>query len=177
MSWELAKRAIVTWIRTTSGVVTKWSDQSHEQPRRPYIDLNVTSLTKPMPDIERNQTEQSTRSVFGTRDFVIALRYFKDATAAGDVMDDLENILTTLTFSSVNATLRASDVVFVGTGPVMDTTFLEDSHNVQRADSTIRFRTSVRIDITNAASATIENVVVEPDFEPEILVSDITITS
>ncbi len=164
MNWYLIQEAIQRWAETYSGITVIFQRQDKHQPPRPYIDLEIGGVSKPCEDQETLPDKNGHRVIYGTREFTVTIRYFGSWNASGQ----LDDLLTTLRRQDVIARFAEKGVIVLRTGPVQDTSFLEDAHNVDRADAEIFCRTAVNMPYGGDSPETsiIEQVTIVGNYQP-----------
>lgn len=164
MNWFLIKQALQRWAATYSGITVIWQSPDVPQPSRPFIVLDMGAITKPCKDQTTAPNESGHRIIYGTREFTVSIKYLGSWNASGQ----LDDLLTTLERVDVRARLAQKGVIILETGPVHDTSFLESSHNVDRADAEIFCRTAVNMPYGGDSPETsiIEQVTIVGNYQP-----------
>jgi hypothetical protein len=150
-NWLTIENAIWTWVTTEIGMNAIWKHQNAPQIARPYIVLHIDNIQKiGFGDIEGHaDASTGARALYGTREFSVSVSVFGThtelpdrATVHTDATIQLTETLQTLFQKDIQATLRAAGAIFIDFDDVIDTSFVEDDHHAERADSMIHFRTS-----------------------------------
>lgn len=166
MNWFLIEQAIQKWAETRSSVnAVIWQDQNAPMPPLPFIDLKLETVGKSGKDFETMPDNNGHRTIHGTREFNVIIRYF----GAWNPVANLDDLLITLSMADVSATLNKKGVVVVKCDNAVDMTFLEDSIRVKRADSKIYCRTSINVPYGGDSPETsiIEQVTIEATHQPQ----------
>jgi hypothetical protein len=129
------------------------------------MDIHVDLIGREMNDIESLPDATETRYIRGTHGFELSIHYFGGSDATGC----LDKLVSTLRRTDVRDFLRGFLIIVVTVGTIEDMTMLEQKHNVERADVSLRCRTSINIpyggdgDVDNSI---IESVSVDGTFPP-----------
>lgn len=141
-SFSTLEDVLQQWASDHSGVPCIWRHQDAPQPERPFIDMHLNqSLNLTGDDIELMPNADNERYMIGDRDLVLSMRYFD--VKGGDATGKLSNFLQTIQQMNHRADLRKGDVIVVRANNVIDRTYLEEDHNVERADTDILLRTTL----------------------------------
>lgn len=141
MSWQTIEDALQLWASIYFAGTVIWKHQDAPQPARPYVELHIGSIQQVGDDIETLPNSLNERTVYGDRNFTLTIRYFGSETT--DASSTLTSLLQSVNQFSVRSFLRRSDIIVLGIGNIIDTTFLEQDNRVERAESEIFCRTSV----------------------------------
>jgi hypothetical protein len=166
-NWLQVQNGLVQWVTTNSlfnAVI--WRNQNEVQPKRPYIDLFIRDIHRPMNDIETLPILNGDRTLYGIRNFTLDVRLF----GTWNALAQLDELLTTIQRRDSLAQLREHGITIVHCGDIIDTSSLEDSKFVERADAEILCRLYIEVPYggTSAETSIIETVNIQGVLEPDL---------
>lgn len=176
MNWQDTLDAIQNWAQVYSKTTCIWRHQNAPQPARPYCDLHINSNFPIGPDYEGNPDSTGKRTLYGDRQFNLSIKYF----GGSDATNALSELLQTLSRVDVRLDLRRVNISVSNIGVVIDTTFLEEKRNIERAEVEVTFNATVELeygDLDNEATSIIETVNVTHNYKPNDLTINQTITA
>jgi hypothetical protein len=162
---EIIRRGFIAWASKYGNILAINRHQDAPEPKRPYIDIHNDSTEREMDDLESLPDETGTRYIRGTHGFRLSIRYFGGPDATGS----LDKLVSTFRRSDVRSFLRNYYIIVISVGVVQDMTFLEQMHNVERADVELRCRTSINVPYGgdgDSDNSVIESVGIDGTFEP-----------
>lgn len=166
MNWFIIQRAIQNWAENRACVnAVVWQDQNAPMPPLPFIDMKIESISSSGKDFEDMPDDNGCRVLHGTREFTVAIRCF----SLWSPLVYLDDLLLTLNMADVSAELNRKGIVVVKYDSPIDTTFLEDSQRIKRADASIYCRTSLNVPYGGDSLETsiIEQVTIEATYQPQ----------
>jgi hypothetical protein len=170
-SFSALEDVLQQWASDHSGVPCVWRHQDAPQPERPFIDMHLNqALNLAGDDIELPPNSHNERYMIGDRDVLLSMRYFD--IRGGDATGKLSNFLQTMQQMNHRSDLRKGDVIVVRAGNVIDRTYLEEDHNVERADTEIMLRTTILTkfgDDESDETSWIEEVNGSEIFKPDLI--------
>jgi hypothetical protein len=165
--WTLVENVIYLWAVNYGKIPVAWKHQNAPQNHREYIVLHIDSINKIGIDFELPLFSDNLRRVAGIRELNVSISYFGTVSnlsdfdlIPADATSSLSQLLDTLNRWNVQDNFRSNDLIFLDYGQTIDTTYLEGSHKVERADNNIEFRVSVLNEYggSDYTTSTIEHV-------------------
>jgi hypothetical protein len=183
--WSLIERTLQLWAVVNSGLQTIWRHQNAPEPDRAYLVLHIDSITPIGRDFETSPDENGVRKLYGTREFALSIICFGTNGVIDNVVPSvpnvdptatLNNILQTTFKKDVSAALRLGNVITVDFEPVIDNSYVEGKHWVERADGILNCRTSVCTQYggDNSETQIIEHLKTQGIFLPDSIQKEIT---
>jgi hypothetical protein len=161
--------AIQLWAETYGQCPAIWKHQNAPQPARPYIVLHIENTYTEGDDFEDVPNADETHTIYGDRELHLSVRYLGNE--GDDATFHLMTIIQTLYQIDVRAALRLGNVIVLSISRATDMTFLEQDHQVERADADVRLRTSLVTtyggEPENMETQEIEHVEIEHTYEPD----------
>lgn len=160
MSWVTAKEGIWHWLTSILATETiVWDKQNVGQPTKPYVTLATDSLVQVGDDYMGRANSLGVAHITGNRDFTLKIQYF-----GSGAEDKLENVRMATQNPLSLDTLRAYDVIFVSSEPVMDLTQLKQNGYEERAALDLHMRKDSTLSVTVGS---IGSVAIQKRFEYE----------
>lgn len=150
INFSTMKLALYNWASTNSGITTVWAYQNSPQPPFPFLTLYLFSFIQIGFDEVNLPNNAGSSKIVGQREFTMT------CTAEGsNAMGILEALANSLEKPSVQASLRANNLVYIRRISINDLPTLEETQYKERAALDIQFRIA---DIFNDDVGLIEHV-------------------